>query len=294
MNNLKTAILLIGLSALLVWLGGAIGGGAGARFAFLMALAMNVGAYWFSDKLVLRMYRAQEVGPDEAPELYGIVSDLAQRAALPMPRVYVIPSQALNAFATGRNPKHAAVAATEGLMRAMNRRELTAVLAHELSHVGHRDILIGTIAATLVGAISWIAQMAQWNAILGGSSDEEGGGGNIFVTLIVSMVAGLAATLLQLAISRSREFEADAGAARLMGDTEPMISALRKLELGAEHFPMEASPASAHLFIVSPLRGGGMARWFSTHPAIEERVERLQALQVSDPRTRELWGSAHS
>ena len=279
MNNLKTGILLTLLTVLLVVAGSALGGQHGALIAFVFALLMNGGAYWFSDRVVLRMYKAGEVSEAEAPELYGIVADLAQRARIPMPRVYVIPSQALNAFATGRNPKHAAVAVTEGLLRILDRRELAGVLAHELSHVKRRDILIGTVAATIAGAISMLASMARWGAMFGGfSRDGEGRGGNIFVVLAVSIVAALAATLVQLAISRSREYGADAGAAQLLGDPSGLITALRKLELGAQRVPLASNPATAHLFIVNPLRGGGMSKLFSTHPPIEERIQRLQGM----------------
>ena len=280
MNNLKTGFLLIGLTALLVWLGSALGGAAGAKIAFAFALVMNVGAYWFSDKLVLRMYGAKPVSESQAPVVYGLVADLAQRAQIPMPAVYVIPDPGLNAFATGRSPNHAAVAVTEGLLRSLDRSELAGVLAHELSHVKHRDILIGTIAATLVGAVTMLSNMAQWSAMFGGfhRSNDEGGGGNPLVVLLVAMVAGIAATLLQLAVSRSREYEADAGAARLLGDPFPLISALRKLEYAAERVPVHASPSSAHLFIVTPLRGEGFARWFSTHPDIKDRIRALEAL----------------
>jgi heat shock protein HtpX len=279
MNNLKTGILLIALTLLLVWAGGAIGGQSGMLIAFGFAVVMNVGAYWWSDKLVLRMYRAQEISEAEDPELFGVVADLAQRASIPMPRVYRIPNPAMNAFATGRNPGHAAVAITDGLRKLLDRGELTAVMAHELSHVKHRDILIGTVAATIAGAVSIMGSMARWGAIFGGyGRDGEGGGGNIIVVLLVSMLAGVAAMLVQMAISRSREFEADAGAARLLGDPTAMISALRKRELGAQRIPMESNPATAHMFIVSPLRGGGVSKLFSTHPSTEERIQRLQAL----------------
>lgn len=279
MNNLKTGLLLTGLTLLLVWAGAALGGQTGMLIAFVFAVAMNVGSYWFSDKLVLRMYRAEEVSEAEDPELINVVADLAQRASIPMPRVYRIPKPALNAFATGRNPAHAAVAITDGLRRVLDRGELAAVLAHELSHVKHRDILIGTVAATLAGTISILGAMARWGAIFGGySRDGQGGGGNILVVLAVSMLAGIAAMFVQMAISRSREYEADAGAARLLGDPTPMISALRKLEVGAQRVPLEANPATAHMFIVSPLSGGRISKLFSTHPRVEDRIQRLQGL----------------
>jgi heat shock protein HtpX len=277
MNNLKTGVLLTVLTVLLVLAGSSLGGQQGAIIAFALALAMNAGAYWMSDKLVLRMYKAQQVSEAQSPELYGVVADLAQRAQLPMPKVYVIPGEGLNAFATGRNPEHAAVAVTEGLLANLDRSELQGVLAHELSHVKHRDILIGTIAATLAGAISVLGSLARWGAILGGSRDNNGSGGLIGVFL-VSIVAGMAATIVQLAVSRSREYEADAGAARLLGDPNPLISALRKLDFAAQRVPMHANQATAHMFIVSPLSGGGVMKWFSTHPPIEERIQRLQGL----------------
>jgi heat shock protein HtpX len=280
MNNLKTGILLIALSGLLVWMGNALGGHQGAALAFGFAVLMNASAYWFSDKLVLRMYKAEPVDEAKAPELYGIVADLAQRAQIPMPKVYVIPSETPNAFATGRNPQHAAVAVTQGILRILDRSELRGVLAHELSHVGNRDTLISCVAATLVGAITYLAQMAQFAAIFGGRSDDEDGGNPISL-LFVAIFAGLAATLLQLAVSRSREFEADATAARLIGEGEPLARALQKLEMGAHAIPMDANPATAHLFIVSPLAGGrGAAGLFAkllrTHPLTEERIERLR------------------
>jgi heat shock protein HtpX len=278
-NNFKTGILLIFLTVLLVGIGSVFGGQQGALIALVIAAVMNLGAYWFSDKIVLRMYRAREVSEADAPELYSVVADLAQRARIPMPRVCLIPSPALNAFATGRNPKHAVVAVTQGLFSVLNRAELTGVLAHELSHVRHRDILIGSIAATIAGAIAFLARMAQWSAIFGGFSRDGGGrGGNVLVMMLVGIVGGIAAMLVQMAISRSREFEADAGAARLLGDPTPLVSALRKLEAGARRMPLEANPATAHMFIVNPLRGGGLARLFTTHPPIEERVRRLQAM----------------
>jgi heat shock protein HtpX len=281
MNNVKTGILLIALSGLLVYLGALAGGSQGATIAVVMAAVMNVGAYWFSDRLVLRMYRAQEVSEAQAPELYGIVAELTQRAHLPMPKVYVIPSDTPNAFATGRNPSHAAVAVTEGILKILSRDELRGVLAHELSHVSHRDTLISCVAATLVGAITWLAHMAQFAAMFGGRSHDDEGGNPIGL-LFVAIFAGLAATLLQLAVSRSREFEADAAAARMLGEGEPLANALAKLERGVQVLPMDASPSTAHLFIVSPLTGGrGAANIFAkllrTHPLTEERIERLRS-----------------
>jgi heat shock protein HtpX len=278
MGTFKTAILLIALSVLLVGVGSVVGGQQGALIALLFAAAMNLGAYWYSDRIVLRMYKAQEVKEVDAPELYSVVANLAQRAQMPMPRVYVIPSPALNAFATGRNPEHAVVAITEGLLRILDRSELAGVLAHELSHVRHRDILIGSVAATIAGAVAFLSRMAQYSAMFGGIGGGEGRGPNLFVTIIVGMVAGFAAMLIRFAISRSREFEADAGAAQLLGDPTPLISGLQKLEAGAQQIPMNANAGTAHLFIVNPLRGGGVSRLFSTHPPMEERIKRLQAM----------------
>jgi heat shock protein HtpX len=278
MNNFKTGFLLILLTVLLVLAGSALGGQQGAIIALVFAAVLNLGAYWWSDKIVLRMYRAREVTEAESPQLFGAVADLAQRASIPMPRVYVIPSPALNAFATGRNPSHAAVAVTEGLLRILDRSELAGVLAHELSHVKHRDILIGSIAATIAGAIAFMGSMARWGAIFGGYGRDGDRGGNILVVLAVSVLAGVAAMLVQMAISRSREYEADAGAARLLGDPGPLVSALRKLEAGAQQLPLDANPATAHMFIVNPLRGGGITRMFSTHPSTDERISRLQSI----------------
>ncbi len=281
MNNLKTGVLLIALSGLLVWVGGLLGGQQGAMMAFGFALLMNAGAYWFSDRLVLRMYNAQPVTEAESPELFGIVADLAQRAQLPMPKVYVIPSDSPNAFATGRNPQHAAVAATSGILKILTRDELRGVLAHELSHVRNRDTLISCVAATLVGAITWLAHMAQFAAIFGGGRSDDEDGGSPLALLGVAIFAGLAASLLQLAVSRSREFEADASAARLLGEGDSLARSLEKLELGARALPMNANPATAHLFIVSPLTGGRgaaglIAKLMRTHPLTEERIERLR------------------
>jgi heat shock protein HtpX len=249
-------------------MGSSLGGHQGAALAFGFAILMNVGAYWFSDRLVLRMYKAEPVDEAKAPELYGIVAELAQRASIPMPKIYVIPSETPNAFATGRNPQHAAVAVTQGILRILSRDELRGVLAHELSHVGNRDTLISCVAATLVGAFTYLAQMAQFAAIFGGGRPDDDEGGSPLALLGVAIFAGLAASLLQLAVSRSREFEADASAARLLGEGEPLARSLEKLEMGARMLPMDASPATAHLFIVSPLTGGGAAGIFAkpAHP----------------------------
>jgi heat shock protein HtpX len=241
---------------------------------------MNFFSYWFSDKIVLRMYGAREVSQGEAPELYGIVAELTSKASLPMPKVYIMENDTPNAFATGRNPEHAAVAVTTGILRILSRDELMGVIGHELSHIQHRDILIGTIAATMAGAISLIASMARWGAMFGGvrSDDEEGGGGgNILVVIIVSIFASIAAMLVQMAISRSREYLADEGGAHLSHPLS-LARALGKLEVAAQRVPMDANPSTAHMFIVNPLRGGGVLSLFSTHPPIEERIARLEEM----------------
>ena len=283
MNGFRTTILLAALTALVVWIGQMIGGPNGAIMALVMAGAMNFISYWFSDKIVLKMYGAQEITANDDPELFGLVQDIAGRAGLPMPRVYMIPEEAPNAFATGRNPEHAAVAVTQGIRRLLNKRELAGVLGHELSHVKHRDILISSIAATLAGAISYLAYMAQWAAIFGGGSrDREEGGSNIFGLLFMMIVAPMAAMLIQMAVSRSREYMADEGGAKVTGDPLALASALRKLQLGAQNIPLQVSDATAsstaHMFIVNPLSGGGLANLFSTHPAMEERIARLEAM----------------
>jgi len=284
MNGFRTTILLAALTALVVWIGQMVGGPNGAIMALIMAGAMNFLSYWFSDKIVLKMYGGQEITANDDPELYGLVQELAAKGGLPMPKVYVIPEQTPNAFATGRNPAHAAVAVTQGIRRILNKRELAGVLGHELSHVKHRDILISSIAATLAGAISYLAYMAQWAAIFGGGSRdrEGGGGGGIFGLLFMMIVAPMAAMLIQMAVSRSREYMADAGGAKISGDPLALASALRKLHMGAQNIPMQVSDATqnatAHMFIVSPLTGSGMAKLFSTHPAMEERVARLEAM----------------
>ena len=283
MNGFRTTILLAALTGLVVWIGQMFGGSQGAVIALVMAGAMNFFSYWFSDKIVLRMYGAQEITANDDPELYGIVRDLTVRAGLPMPKVYIIPEETPNAFATGRNPEHAAVAVTQGIRRILNKRELSGVLGHELSHVKHRDILISSIAATLAGAISYLAYMAQWAAIFGGGSrDREEGGSNIFSLLFMMIVAPLAAMLIQMAVSRSREYMADEGGAKVSGDPLALASALRKLEMGAQNIPLQVSDATAnstaHMFIVNPLTVGGLAKLFSTHPPMEERIARLEAM----------------
>jgi len=284
MNGFRTTILLAALTALLVWLGDMFGGPQGAVMALILAGAMNFFSYWFSDKIVLRMYGAKEVSANDDPELHGIVQELATRAGLPMPKVYVIPEETPNAFATGRNPQHAAVAVTDGIRRILNKRELAGVLGHELTHVLNRDILISSIAATLAGAISYLAHMAQWGMMFGAGRDrdEEGGGGNIFSLLIMMIVAPLAAMLIQMAVSRSREYGADAGGAKICGDPLALASALRKLHMGAQDVPLQVSNATAnataHMFIVNPLSAGGIANLFSTHPPMAERVARLEAM----------------
>jgi heat shock protein HtpX len=280
MNRFKTFLLMLVLTVLFVLVGSAIGGKSGAIYAFIFAALMNFVTYWFSDKIVLRMYGAKEVSQGEAPELYQIVAELTSKASMPMPKVYLMENEAPNAFATGRNPEHAAVAVTTGILRILSKEELAGVIGHELSHIRHRDILISTIAATLAGAISMLATMARWGAIFGGgrSDDEEGGGGgNILFTLIFSMIAAFAAMLIQMAISRSREYLADEGGAHLSHPLN-LSKALGKLEMAAKRIPMEANPSTAHMFIVNPLRGGGVLSLFSTHPPIEERVARLEEM----------------
>lgn len=284
MNGFRTTILLAVLTALLVWLGDMFGGRQGAVMALILAGGMNFFSYWFSDKIVLSMYGAREVSANDDPELHGLVRDLATRAGLPMPKVYVIPEETPNAFATGRDPQHAAVAVTHGIRRILNKRELAGVLGHELTHVLNRDILISTIAATLAGAISYLAHMAQWAAMFGGgrSRDDEEGGGNIFGLLLMMIVAPLAAMLIQMAVSRSREYGADAGGAKICGDPLALASALRKLHMGAQDIPLQVSNATAnataHMFIVNPLSAGGIANLFSTHPPMAERIARLEAM----------------
>ena len=276
MNTMKTTLLLGALTGLLLLIGQVLGGRSGMTTALFMAALMNFAAFFWSDKIVLRMYKAQPVTREQAPELHEIVERLALKAGIPVPRLYVIPSPALNAFATGRSPSHAAVAATEGLLRAMSREELEGVLAHELSHVLNRDTLVSTVAATLAGAISWIAHPFM---LMGGGRDDDDARNPLFA-IMAMVLAPIAAMLIQMAVSRSREYGADATGARLIGYPQGLASALRKLGAAKERLPgLPADPATAHLFIVNPLRGQSLQALFSTHPPLEERIARLMALQ---------------
>ncbi len=279
-NVFKTALLLAILTVMLVLIGGAIGGERGMVLAFGMALVINFSSYWFSDKIVLAMYGAQPIEEARAPGLYAMLRRLATRAGIPMPRVYLIPADTPNAFATGRNPQHAAVAVTEGIMRLLDEEELEGVLAHELSHVRNRDVLIATIAATMAGAITYLAHMAQWAAMFGGQRDDEEGGGNPFAMILLAVLAPIAALLVQMAVSRSREYQADATGARLAGKTWGLAKALEKLQMAQQVAPMAANPATAHLFIVNPLSRRALMNLFSTHPPLQERIARLRAMRV--------------
>lgn len=274
MNTLKTTFLMALLTVLLVFLGNAIGGQSGAMMAFILAAGMNFFSYWYSDKLVLRTYRAQEVSEAQAPQLYTIVRRLSQRAHLPMPKVYIIPNDTPNAFATGRDPNHAAVAVTEGIMRMLSEDELEGVIAHELAHIKNRDILISSVAATIAGAIN---MLYYFGLFFGGSDDDDG---NPIVGLLMIIIAPIAAMLIQMAISRSREFGADRVGAGICGKPMSLASALENLERGVERIPMNATPTSAHMFIVNPLRGGGIRSLFSTHPSTQERVRRLREMSM--------------
>jgi len=279
-NIFKTAMLLAVLTAMLVLIGGAIGGQHGMLIALVFAFVMNFVSYWWSDRIVLAMYGAQEVSEAQAPELSSMVRRLATKAGVPMPRLYIIPSEQPNAFATGRNPAHAAVAVTEGIMRILDNEELEGVLAHELSHVLNRDVLISTIAATLAGAITYLAHMAQWAAFMGGGRNNDDDAPSPVAMIAMAVIAPIAAMLVQLAVSRSREFHADATGARLAGRAYPLAKALEKLDMAAHAIPMNANPATAHLFIMNPLSGASLMRLFSTHPSTEERIARLRAMRI--------------
>jgi heat shock protein HtpX len=283
-NIFKTGLLLFALTALSLFIGQRLGGSGGLAIAAVFVLVMNFGSYWFSDRIALAIHRAQPLEREQAPWLYEIVESLARRAGMPTPRIYLIPTPTPNAFATGRDPSHAAVAVTSGILELCDRRELAGVLAHELSHVKNRDTLTSTVAATLAGLITHAVQMLFW---FGGSflssrdDDREGAGGSALANIGLLLVAPIAATLLQLAISRTREYAADASGAQLTGDPEALADALAKLEEGVQALPYERAPATAHLFIVNPLRGGGVMSLFSTHPPLEERIRRLRAMSHS-------------
>lgn len=278
MNTLKTTLLLTALTVLFLFIGQMLGGNNGMIIALIFAGIMNLGAFWFSDKIVLKMYGAKQVTEADAPRLVGIVRSGAQSAGLPMPKVYLIPRDTPNAFATGRNPGHAAVAATEGILRILNEDELEGVMAHELAHVKNRDTLISSVVATIAGAISMLANMAMWATIFGGGGRGRDSRGGALGLLVMAIVAPLAALLIQTAISRSREFMADAGGAKISRKPLALASALRKLQNANLRIPMQANPSTAHLFIVNPLSGGSMLSLFSTHPPTEERIARLQKL----------------
>jgi Heat shock protein. Metallo peptidase. MEROPS family M48B len=278
MNTIKTGILLCALTILLVIIGGYFGGRQGIVIAFIFAMVMNFGSYWFSDKIVLKMYRARQVSEGEAPELYSMIKTLALRAGLPMPKVYIVQGDAPNAFATGRNEKHAVVAVTEGLLRILSSDELEGVLSHELTHIKNKDMLIGSIAATLAGAIIMLASMAKWAAIFGvGRDDDEEGG--IFGLILMAILAPIAAMIIQMTISRSREYMADKGGACISGKPYGLAGALEKLSQASKAIPMQANPSTAHMFIVNPLTGKSLMNLFSTHPPTEERIARLRRMR---------------
>lgn len=276
-SRIRTLVLMTVMTVLIMWVGRIIGGTGGMIIALLIAGGLNFFSYWYSDKMVLKMYRARPVTQGEAPELYDLVAELSRRADLPMPALYVIPQQAPNAFATGRNPQNAVVAVTEGLVRHMSRDELAGVIAHELGHIKNRDMLIQTLAATMAGAVMMLASLARWSAIFGGmgGGDNEEGGGGIIGLLAVSILAPLAAMLIQMAISRSREYLADSTSARITGDSQGLARALEKLGAYSRQIPMQAEPATAHMFITNPLSGQSLMHLFSTHPPIEKRIARL-------------------
>jgi heat shock protein HtpX len=279
MNRLKTVMLLAALTALLLFVGQALGGRTGLVIAIIFAAVMNFASYWWSDKIVLRMYRAQEISESDAPDLFRIVREIAQRSGIPMPKVYIIPEETPNAFATGRNPQHAAVAVTQGILRLLSPEELQGVLAHELGHVRHRDTLIMTVAATIAGALSYLAHMAMWGAMFGGRSDDDDDGGSPLGGLLAIIIAPIAAALIQMAISRSREYMADEEGARLSGNPLALASALRKIEAWSQRIPIHSgTPATAHLFIINPFSAGGLRTLFSTHPSTEDRIRRLEEM----------------
>ncbi|MDP1677746.1 MAG: zinc metalloprotease HtpX [Bacteroidota bacterium] len=278
MNTMKTFFLMGVLTVLFVAIGGALGGQNGMTIALLFAGVMNFVSYWWSDKIVLKMYGAKELTRSDAPDLFDITHELTQRGNLPMPKLYMIDGEQPNAFATGRDPNHSAVAVTEGISRLLSHDELRGVISHELAHIKNRDILIGTITATFAGAISYIANMAQWAMIFGGRHSDDEEGSSPITGIVMMIVAPIAAMLVQMAISRSREFLADETGAQMSGNPLSLANALRKLHSIAEQIPMNATPATAHMFIVNPLSGGAIMRLFSTHPPMEERIARLEAM----------------
>lgn len=280
MNGVKVVVLMVTLTLMLVAAGAVVGGKSGMTIALVMAFGMNFISYWFSDKIILKMYGARPVSEADAPELYSTVARLSSAASLPMPKVYIMDEPQPNAFATGRNPSHGVVAVTTGIMKILTREELEGVLAHELAHIKHRDILVGTIAATFAGAISYLAQMAQWAMLFGGRSDDREEGGSPIAAIVMMIVGPIAAMLVQMAISRSREYKADEGGARIAGNPLYLANALRKLHMASQRIPMHANPATSHMFIVSPLSGGSMLRLFSTHPPMEERIARLERMRM--------------
>jgi heat shock protein HtpX len=279
-NQLKTTLLLAVMTAFIMIVGNLLGGRQGMVIALVLAAGMNFFSYWYSDKIVLKMYQAREATPQQAPELYAMVQSLASQANLPMPKVYIIPKEAPNAFATGRNPDNAVVAVTQGLLDLMDRQEVMGVLAHELAHVKNRDILIGTIAATMAGAIMMLASMARWSAIFGGMHrDDDNGGMGVVGMIVMSIIAPMAAMIIQMAVSRSREYLADATGARIAGGPEGLARALEKLGAYSKRIPMQANPSTAHMFIVNPLSGKSLQSLFSTHPPVEERISRLRGVR---------------
>lgn len=277
-SQIKTFFLLAALTAIILFLGGAMGGKTGLIIAFVLAMFMNVGSYWYSDKIVLSMYKARQLSANDAPQVHAMVEELAANAGIPSPRLYVIDQESPNAFATGRNPENAVVAVTSGIMRILTPEELRGVIAHEIGHIANRDILIQSVAAVLAGAIMMIANMMQWAAIFGFGSDDEDGGVNPLAAIALAIIAPVAATLIQMAISRSREYLADSTGAAISHDPKALASALYKLDATARNIPMDANPATENMFIISPFSGGNMANWFSTHPSTEERISRLMAM----------------
>lgn len=274
----RTTLLMAVLTVLLILVGEQIGGQGGIIFAFIFAVAINFGSYWFSDKIVLSIHHAQEVSSSQAPELHNIVARLAQKAHLPMPRVYIVPTEAPNAFATGRNPKHAVVAVTSGILNTLTPGEIEAVLGHELAHVKNRDTLVSTIAATMAGAITMLARMARWAAIFGGFGGDDDDDGGILGLIVMAILAPIAAILIQLAISRSREYVADRDGARISEAPLALADALRKMEFAARRRPLSVNPSTVHMFIVNPLKRGFISSLFSTHPAVQKRIARLESL----------------